>query len=85
MNDTFDFPDSPLELARLQDASTGFTAVHHADLGLAIPPETVPTLIALYGGALFTLVTAPPGYVGEDAVRGIARAIVRGALPGERP
>ncbi|TMR17701.1 TetR family transcriptional regulator [Nonomuraea turkmeniaca] len=69
-------------LAGMQDTSTAFTAGHHAELGLAIPRECVPTLITLYGGALFTLVTAPPESISEDAVRGVARAIVRGALPG---
>ncbi|GAA4557381.1 TetR/AcrR family transcriptional regulator [Planotetraspora kaengkrachanensis] len=69
-------------LAGLQDGSMRFTAGHHADLGLPISPERIPALVALYGGALFTLVTAPPESVSEDAVRGVARAIVHGALRG---
>ncbi|MBP2703836.1 TetR family transcriptional regulator [Microbispora sp. RL4-1S] len=68
-------------LAGLQDVSTRFTAGHHADLGLPVPPERIPALITLYGGALFTLVTAPPESVGEEFVRGVVRAIVRAALP----
>jgi hypothetical protein len=31
---------------------------HHAALNLSIPPSAVPMLMALYRGALFTLVTA---------------------------
>ncbi|GGK97181.1 TetR family transcriptional regulator [Sphaerisporangium melleum] len=68
-------------LAGLQDVSTRFTAGHHAELGLPIPRKAIPGLIALYGGALFTLVTAPPETVTEDAVRHIVRTIVYGALP----
>jgi AcrR family transcriptional regulator len=73
-------------LAGLQNTSMRFTADHHAELGLSIPVEAIPTLIALYGGALFTLVTAPPEYIGEGSARTLAQAIVHGALPdlGER-
>ncbi|MEV5411368.1 TetR family transcriptional regulator [Thermopolyspora sp. NPDC052614] len=67
-------------LAALQDTSISLTAGHHADLNLPIPPEKIPTLITLYGGALFTLVTAPPGHITEQTVHGIAQAIVRGTL-----
>ena len=69
-------------LAGLQDGSTRFTAGHHAELGLPIPRERVPALIALYGGALFTLVTAPPESISKDAVQGVAHAMVHGAFPG---
>lgn len=69
-------------LAGLQDASTRFTAGHHAQLGLPTPAEAIPALITLYGGALFTLVTAPPGTVTREVVRRVAHAIVRGALAG---
>ncbi len=68
-------------LAGLQDSSTRFTAGHHAELGLPIPRERIPTLITLYGGALFSLVTAPPGSISKDVVQGVVRAIVHGALP----
>ncbi|MDF2709027.1 MAG: TetR family transcriptional regulator, partial [Nonomuraea muscovyensis] len=43
-------------LAGLQNTSLRITAGHHDKLGLAIPREKIPALIALYGGALFTLV-----------------------------
>lgn len=69
-------------LAGLQDTSTRFTAGHHAGLGLPIPAEKIPAMIILYGGALFTLVTMPPEHVSRDAVRSVARTIVRGALSG---
>jgi len=70
-------------LAGLQDAAVRLTAGQHDQLGTAVPPERIPALIALYGGALFTLVTAPPGVVGEDLARQLAQAIVDGcAVPG---
>ncbi|GGP11044.1 hypothetical protein GCM10012278_53120 [Nonomuraea glycinis] len=37
----------------------------------------IPTLIALYGGALFTLVTAPPEIVTRDMVQAIVYGSVR--------
>ncbi|MFD1541928.1 TetR/AcrR family transcriptional regulator [Nonomuraea guangzhouensis] len=65
-------------LARLQDTALLVTAGHHDKLGLATPPERIPTLIALYGGALFTLVTAPPGSVSRDVVQNVVQGIVYG-------
>jgi AcrR family transcriptional regulator len=74
-------------LAGLQQRSVAFTISHHAANGLDIPPEAVPTLLALYGGALFTLVSSPPDEVTPARVGELAAAIVRaGWLPdGERP
>nr|WP_062332326.1 TetR/AcrR family transcriptional regulator [Herbidospora sakaeratensis] len=63
-------------LEGLQEVATGFTRGHHAQLGLAIPPDRVPALIALYGGALFTLVTAPEGTVTREGVEQIVRAMI---------
>lgn len=68
-------------LLALSDATVAFTRQHHAGLDLAIPPEAVATMVALYGGALFSLVSAPPGDVDPAAVRGLAEAIVRSAFP----
>ncbi|SCG53080.1 transcriptional regulator, TetR family [Micromonospora echinaurantiaca] len=68
-------------LAGLQDSSIGLTADHHGALGLPIPAEAVPTLVTLYGGALFVLVTTPVDLVNRQLVEPLARAIVRGALP----
>ncbi len=68
-------------LERLSDTTVAFTKTHHADHGLGIPPEAVATMVALYGGALFTLVSAPAGQVDRDGVRALAEAIVRSALP----
>jgi DNA-binding transcriptional regulator YbjK len=68
-------------LAGLADSSTQLTGDHHTTLGLPIPAEAVPTLITLYGGTLFTLVTAPAEHISEQFVHGLAQAIVRGALP----
>jgi AcrR family transcriptional regulator len=68
-------------LSGLSDATVAFTRRHHADLGLAVPPEAVATMVALYGGALFSLVSAPADAVDPAAVRGLAEAIVRSAFP----
>lgn len=67
-------------LVTLQEDATLFTAGLHARLSLPIPASAVPALIALYGGALFTLLTAPPERIGEETAHALARAIVHGAL-----
>ncbi|WP_212988089.1 hypothetical protein [Actinoplanes auranticolor] len=61
--------------------SQAFTAGHHAALHLEIPPESVPVLLTLYGGALFTLVTGPAAAVGPELTRELAAGIVRAAVP----
>lgn len=66
-------------LAGLGSAAAGFTADEHAAVGLSVPAGAVPLLTTLYGGVLFTLVTAP-GDVPEVAVRQVAHALVHGAL-----
>ncbi|NUW42298.1 TetR/AcrR family transcriptional regulator [Nonomuraea rhodomycinica] len=65
-------------LAGLQDTAIQVTAGHHDQLGLAIPRERIPAMITLYGGALFTLVSAPPGSVTRDVVRDVVQVIVHG-------
>ncbi|RVX44820.1 TetR family transcriptional regulator [Nonomuraea polychroma] len=65
-------------LAGLQDTALHVTAGHHDKLGLTIPGEKIPAMIALYGGALFTLVSAPPGSVSRDVVRNVVQVIVYG-------
>lgn len=70
-------------LVRLQNSMAAFTMDHHAQLRLELPPAAVPQLLFLYGGALFTLVTAPPGSVTEAQTHELAAAIVRGAIPRE--
>ena len=67
-------------LAELQRRSVAFTTGHHAAHGLDIPPEAVPTMVGLFGGALFTLVTSPPGTATPEVTRDLAAAIVRAAL-----
>jgi AcrR family transcriptional regulator len=67
-------------LAELQRRSVAFTTGHHAAHGLDIPPEAVPTMVGLFGGALFTLVTSPPGTATPAVTRNLAAAIVRAAL-----
>jgi AcrR family transcriptional regulator len=65
-------------LAGLQDAALGITEGRHDDLGLGTSREQVAALIALYGGALFTLVTAPPETVTRERVRRLAEVMVGG-------
>ena len=65
-------------LATLGDVASRITAGQHDQLGLAVPRERIPTLIALYGGALFTLVTAPPEAVSREVVRDLVEVMVRG-------
>jgi AcrR family transcriptional regulator len=72
-------------LERLSDTTVAFTREHHTDHGLGIPPSAVATMVALYGGALFSLVSAPPGTVDEPSVRALAEAIVRSSVPGGAP
>ncbi|GAA4440025.1 TetR/AcrR family transcriptional regulator [Phytohabitans houttuyneae] len=67
-------------LAALMRNSVAFTAGHHAALGLEIPPEAVPTLVTLYGGALFTLVSSPPEEITPELAHQLAAGIVRAAL-----
>ena len=68
-------------LAALQDNATRLTAGHHVELGLPIPPEKISTLVTLYGGALFTLVTAPPETINESLVHNVAHTIVQAVIP----
>ncbi|MEV8636284.1 hypothetical protein AB0395_31990 [Streptosporangium sp. NPDC051023] len=65
-------------LAKLQDTALHVTAGHHDKLGLTVPREKIPALITLYGGTLFTLVSAPPGSVDRDVVRNVVQVIVYG-------
>ncbi|WP_433060463.1 TetR/AcrR family transcriptional regulator [Dactylosporangium sp. CS-033363] len=67
-------------LGRLQSSMAAYTIAHHAEAGLNIPPGAVPALLTLYGGALYTLVTAPSGTVTPELTGELATAIVRGAL-----
>ena len=71
-------------LAALEQRSIGYTIGHHRIHGLDIPAEVVPTLVALYGGALFTLVSAPTGTVTAAVTHSLAAAIVRAGL-GDEP
>jgi DNA-binding transcriptional regulator YbjK len=66
-------------MSALFQRSVAFTTSHHAELSLNIPPEAVPTMVTLYGGALFTLVTSPPQHITPELVRGIATGIVDAA------
>jgi AcrR family transcriptional regulator len=68
----------------LTAAMAAFTGGHHADLGLRIPPAAIPSMLVMFGGALFALVTGPPEAVTPMAVRPLAVAIVRGGLAAAR-
>jgi len=75
-------PTLAAALAGMQKTATRLTAALHARLSLPIPATAVPTLIALYEGALFTLLAAPPEHATERSARTLAHGIVHGALPG---
>lgn len=72
-------PALAVALAGLQEAAVRFTAGLHGRLGLKIAPEKVPALIALYGSALFALVSAPPGAVTRPSVKTIVDTMVHGS------
>lgn len=65
-------------LAAISRASVDFTLRQHRLLGVDTSPEDVQVLIALYGGALFTLVTTPPEQVDRSTARALAAAVVNG-------
>lgn len=65
-------------LAGLAGMSAAFTTAEHVELGLAVSPDAVPTLIAFYGGALLILVAAPDD-PDPITIRRIATAIVASA------
>jgi AcrR family transcriptional regulator len=65
-------------LASLQDTAMQITAGHHDKLGLTTSRATIHTLITLYTGALFTLVTSPPGSGSREVVQDMVQVIVRG-------
>lgn len=65
-------------LAGLQEVSARLTAGHHARLDLGVAPDRLPVLMGLYGGALFTLVTAPPGSITRDVVQGVVHVMLYG-------
>ncbi|MCX5121768.1 TetR family transcriptional regulator [Micromonospora sp. NBC_00362] len=67
-------------LDTLTEAMAAYTAAYHSQLRLEIPPDAVRPLMALYGGALFTLITAPPETVTPATTQELATAIVRGAI-----
>lgn len=71
-------------LDELMAAMAAFTGGHHTELGLRIPPAAIPTMLVMYGGALFALVTGPTEAVTPPAVRPLALAIVQGALAAAR-
>jgi AcrR family transcriptional regulator len=68
----------------LMAAMAAFTGGYHTELGLGIPPAAIPTMLVMYGGALFALVTGPTEEVTPAAVRPLAHAIVEGALAATR-
>lgn len=64
----------------LATRAEAFTGAHHRAIALAVPPDRVMLLITLYGGALFTLVTATPGTIDAASARALAAGLVHGAL-----
>lgn len=72
-------------LSRAAAASLSATIGQHRALGLGTSPEQVQELIALFGGALFALVTAPPEAVTVEDASELARSIVHGVLGADMP
>ncbi len=73
-------PALATEIDTLMAGTAMFTADHHTGHGLPIPPAAIPTMMILFGGALFALVTGPPEAATAEFVRPLAHAIVHGAL-----
>lgn len=67
-------------LSRLGAVALGATVGHHRGLGLGTSPEQVQTLMTLFGGALFALVTGPPEAVTLERTRQLAHSMVRGTI-----
>lgn len=67
-------------LDRIGRTTLDVTVRQHRALGLPTSREQVETLITLFGGALFSLVTRPPADVSLETARALARAAVTGAL-----
>lgn len=71
-------PELRRTLDELSEATTEFTLAQHRHLGLDTTPDQVRQLIALFGGALFSLIAAvdcDPGYV-----RRLVKSMVDGVL-----
>jgi DNA-binding transcriptional regulator YbjK len=67
-------------LSRIESAALEATVGHHRGLGLGTSAEQVQTLMTLFGGALFALVTGPPEAVTLERTRELARSMVRGTI-----
>jgi DNA-binding transcriptional regulator YbjK len=67
-------------MSEIAFATLDATVTHHRTLGLQTSPERVQALMTLFGGALFALVTAPPGSVTEQGANALAQCIVSGVL-----
>ncbi|GAA2064736.1 hypothetical protein GCM10009839_90350 [Catenulispora yoronensis] len=65
-------------LDTMRDAAVDFTHAQHQALGLGTSREDVATLITLFGGALFTLVTGQAGAVDAATAGALARTMVAG-------
>lgn len=72
-------PELAAEIDALVAQTAAFTAGHHQQHALPIPPEAIPIMMVMYGGALFALVTGPPEMATPSLVRPLAAAIVLGA------
>jgi hypothetical protein len=73
-------PALAAEIDTLMAGAALFTAEHHAAHRLPIPPAAIPTMMIVYGGALFALVTGPLEAATPQFVRPLAEAIVHRAL-----
>ena len=68
-------------LAALSESTVDSTLALHRRLGLGTTRAQVETMVTLYGGALYALVTGPdPDTITRDQARMLAGAIVTGVL-----
>ncbi|MGW1995437.1 TetR/AcrR family transcriptional regulator [Embleya sp. NPDC001921] len=71
-------PELQRTLDHMHTEAVDFTLDQHRALGLTTSREDVGTLITLFGGALYTLVTGQAGPVTGTAARALARGMVAG-------
>lgn len=65
-------------LARLEGGALQITAGQHDQLGLTTSRDKIAALVALYSGALFTLVTEPPETVTRELVQNLVEGMLHG-------
>lgn len=65
----------------IRNTAVEFTCEQHQALGLSTSRQDVETLITLFGGALFSLITGQAGQVDATTCDALARTMVAGITP----